>query len=59
MNQRILKEGTVFIHLKEPMEAEVPEKPPEKKPEEIIFDKALEAETLSKIELVLSNLEKV
>lgn len=58
MNQRILKEGTVFIPPKEPMEAEIPEKSPEKKPEEIIFDKAIEAEILGKIELVLSNLEE-
>ncbi|WP_440945550.1 mechanosensitive ion channel domain-containing protein [Methanosarcina sp. T3] len=57
MNQRILKEGTVFIPPKEPPKAEVPEKPQEKKPEEIIFDKAIEAEILGKIELVLSNLE--
>ncbi|TFH05463.1 MAG: mechanosensitive ion channel [Methanosarcina sp.] len=58
MNQRILKEGTVFIPPKEPLKAEVPEKPPEKKPEEIIFDKAIEAEILGKIELVLSTLEE-
>ena len=58
MNQRVLKEGTVFIPPKEPTKAEAPEKPPEKKPEEIIFDKAIEAEILGKIELVLSNLEE-
>ncbi|AKB29754.1 hypothetical protein MSSIT_3035 [Methanosarcina siciliae T4/M] len=58
MNQRILKEGTVFIPPKEPLKVEVPQKPPEKKPEEIIFDKAIEAEILGKIELILSNLEE-
>jgi small-conductance mechanosensitive channel len=58
MNQRILKEETVFIPKKEPTKAEVPKKFPEKKPEEIIFDKAIEAEILGKIELVLSNLEE-
>ncbi|WP_255335107.1 mechanosensitive ion channel domain-containing protein [Methanosarcina sp. KYL-1] len=58
MNQRILKEGTVFIPPKELLKAEVPEKPPKKKPEEIIFDKAIEAEILGRIEIVFSTLEE-
>ncbi|KKH95761.1 transport channel protein [Methanosarcina sp. 1.H.T.1A.1] len=58
MNQRILKEGTVFIPPKEPLKAEMPEKPPEKKPEEIIFDKAIEAEILGRIGYVLEVLDK-
>lgn len=58
MNQRILKEGTVFIPPKEPVKAGVIEKTPEKKPEEVIFDKAIEAEILGRIGYVLEVVEK-
>ena len=58
MNQRILKEGAVFIPKKEPLKAEVPQNILEKKPEEIIFDKAIEAEILDKIGASLSTLEE-
>src|SRR5665811_1144685 len=58
MNQRILKEGAVFIPPKEPVKAEVVEKPLEKKPEEVIFDKAIEAEILGRIGYFLEVLEK-
>ncbi len=57
MNQRVLKDGKVFIPPKEPKKPEAAEKPPEKKPEEIIFDKAIEAEILDRIEKVLESLE--
>lgn len=58
MNQRILKEDQVFIPPKEPEEAGKREKIPEKKPEEIIFDKAIEAEILNRLEKVLAAFEK-
>lgn len=58
MNQRVLKEGAIFIPPEEPAEAEKTEKFPEKKPEEVIFDKAIEAEILGKIEYLLELLEK-
>ena len=58
MNQRILKEGAVFIPPKEPVKSEVSEKPPEKKPEEVIFDKAIEAEILGRIGYFLEVLDK-
>lgn len=58
MNQRVLKEGLVFIPPKESAKHELAEKPEEKKPEQIIFDKAIEAEILDRIEKVLENLEK-
>jgi len=57
MNQRVFKDGKVFIPAKEPEKPEVLEKIPEKKPEEIIFDKAIEAEILDRIEKVLESLE--
>lgn len=58
MNQRIIKEGAVFIPKKEPLKADVPQNFLETKPEEIIFDKAIEAEILDKIKLNLSTLEE-
>jgi len=58
MNQRILKEGTIFIPPKEPVKAKAVEKSPENKPEEVIFDKAIEAEILGKIGYVLEVLEE-
>ncbi|WP_440954671.1 mechanosensitive ion channel family protein [Methanosarcina sp. Mfa9] len=63
MNQRVLKDRKVFIPPKEKEKyeaseaAKAAEKPPEKKPEEIIFDKAIEAEILDRIEKVLESLE--
>lgn len=57
MNQRVFKDGKNFIPPREPEKPEAAEKPPEKKPEEIIFDKAIEAEILDRIEKVLENLE--
>lgn len=58
MNQRILKEGSVFIPPKEPVKSEMVEKPLEKKPEEVIFDKAIEAEILGRIGYFLEVLDK-
>lgn len=58
MNQRVLKEGAIFIPPEEPAEAGKTEKFPEKKPEEVIFDKAIEAEILGKIGYLLELLEK-
>ena len=57
MNQRVLKEGLVFIPPNELAKPEIVEKPAEKKPEQIIFDKAIEAEILDRIEKVLESLE--
>ncbi|AKB25982.1 Mechanosensitive ion channel family protein [Methanosarcina sp. MTP4] len=57
MNQRVLKDGIVCIPQKEPEKPEAAEKTPEKKPEEIIFDKAIEAEILDRIEKFLESLE--
>ncbi|AAM31787.1 mechanosensitive ion channel family protein [Methanosarcina mazei] len=58
MNQRVLKEGAIFIPPEEPAEVGKTEKFPEKKPEEVIFDKAIEAEILGKIGYLLELLEK-
>jgi small conductance mechanosensitive channel len=57
MNQRVFKDGEVFFPAKETEKTEAVEKIPEKKPEEIIFDKAIEAEILDRIEKVLESLE--
>jgi len=57
MNQRVFKDGKVFFPAKETEKTEAVEKIPEKKPEEIIFDKAIEAEILDRIEKVLESLE--